>query len=63
MATFKISDQAYQGMIIEVVEYGGCWAFMNDNETICQNADNVVISIIQRFVDDQIEQKDANNDR
>lgn len=58
MATLKISDQAYQDMITEVVEYGGYWAFMNDNETKDHKAHHVVISIIQRFVEDQIEQKD-----
>ncbi|PLT21295.1 MULTISPECIES: hypothetical protein [Psychrobacter] len=63
MATLRISDQAYKDMIVEVVEYGGYWAFMNDNETKDQKAHDVVISIIQRFVDDQIEQKDADNDR
>lgn len=58
MSTLRISDQAYQDMIVEVVEYGGSWAFMNDNEAKEHKAHHVVISIIQRFVADQIEQKD-----
>lgn len=62
MKTLKISDQAHNDMIREVVEYGGSWAFMRDNEDKDKNAHDVVMTILKRFIDDQMEQRELKNE-